>query len=68
MIVELAQVRVNNPHPASLKLLPHLAHRIMRRTPLAIPKAAVQKLRLKDRLHPLNQRLLANPIENGRNA
>ena len=64
--------------PASFQLpsarepskLPEILSRseVMRRTPLAIPKTAVQKGRLKDRFHPLNQRLLTYPVENGRNA
>ena len=42
---------------------PHFAHRHVGRTPRAIPKGAVTHLGLKDRFHPLDEGLLAHPIQ-----
>src|SRR5918995_2448903 len=38
----------------------------MGRPPPAIPKGAIQERGFEDRLHPLDQRLLADPIQHGR--
>jgi hypothetical protein len=63
-----SEIGIDAPAIACIQVLPHPAHRIVRRAPFAIPEGAVFKERLKDRFHPLDQGLLAHAIENGRYA
>src|ERR1019366_3898873 len=57
------QVRINNPLTASLDFFPHLAQGSMGRPPSPVSEAGIIEFRLEDRLQPIEQRLLAHPIE-----
>jgi hypothetical protein len=48
--------------------LPHLAQRILGRPTRSVAKAAVVKERFEDRLEPIEQRLLADAVDDRGNA
>ena len=62
------QIRIHDPAIPRLKFTPDFAHGIVRRTPFTITKRARQELGIKNRLHPLHQRLLSDPVQNARDA
>src|SRR5262245_52130806 len=62
------QIRVHDPLRARFDLLPYLAQRIFGRPTRSVAKAAVVKERLEDRLTPVEQRLLAHTVDDGRSA
>src|SRR5262249_24096802 len=62
------EIGIDAPAIPRIQFLPHAAHRIMRRAPFAIPKGAVLKPRLEDGLHPLDQGLLTDPVDDCRYA
>src|SRR6202042_537655 len=58
------EVRVHDPLPPALNLLPHFAHGIMRRSPSPISEVGFIEHRLEDRFQPIEQRLLTYPVIN----
>jgi hypothetical protein len=60
------QIAVHDPLLSALNLFPHLAHGVLRRSPSPISEVGIVEYRLEDWLQPIEQRLLANPVVNGR--
>ena len=65
---KVSQIRIHDPLPSALDLLPNLAHGILRRSPSPISEVGVIEHRLEDRLQPVEQRLLAYPVVNRRDS
>src|SRR3954454_19295738 len=65
---EIFEVGIDDPLRARTQLLPDLPQGILGRSPLAVSEAGIIEHRLEDRLQPVQQRLLANPIIDGRDA
>src|ERR1700674_1095514 len=59
---EIFQICVDNPLPSTPNFLPHLAQRIVCRSPSPISEVGFIKYRLKDRFQPIEQRLLTQTI------
>src|SRR6516162_1752517 len=59
---KILQVRVHDPLPSALNLLPNFAHGILRRSPSSISEVGFVEYRLEDRFQPIEQRLLTYPI------
>src|SRR2546421_709673 len=62
VIEKVLEVRVHDPLPSALDLLPYFAHGILRRSPSPISKAGSIEYRLEEGLQPLQQRLLTHTI------
>jgi hypothetical protein len=62
------EIRIYDPLPATLDLFPYLAQGILCRSPSPISEVGVIEHRLKDRLQPIEQRLLAYPVVNSRDS
>jgi len=65
---EVSQVRIHDPFASRLNLLPDFSQGILRRSSFAVSETGIIEYSLKDRLDPVQYRLLANPIVNRRNA
>src|SRR5215471_1669017 len=63
---EIFEVGVDDPLRARTQLLPDLPQGILGRSPFAVSEAGVIEHRLEDRLQPVQQRLLAYPVVDGR--
>src|SRR5580658_7278994 len=62
---KVLEVRVHDPLPAALDLLPNFAHGILRRSPSPVSKAGCIKYRLEDGFQSLQQRLPTDAIRSG---
>src|SRR5215471_13552449 len=62
------EIRIYDPLPSALNLLPNFAHGILRRSPSPISEVGLIEYRLEDRLQPIEQRLLAYPVINSRDS
>src|SRR5262250_3036605 len=65
---KVLQVSVHDPLPSAVDLLPHFAQSILRRSPSPISEAGIIEYRFKDRLQPVEQRLLTYAVVNRRYA
>src|SRR3954451_10649415 len=65
---EILEIGVDDPLRSRAQLLPDLPQGILGRSPLAVSEAGIVEHRLEDRLQPVQQRLLAHPVINGRDA
>src|SRR3954470_12435811 len=65
---EIFEVGIDDPLRARTQLLPDLSQGILGRSPAAVSEAGIIEHRLEDRLQPVQQRLLAYPVVNGRDA
>jgi hypothetical protein len=65
---KVSEIRIYDPLRPALNLLPDFAQRVLRRSPAPIPKAGIIEYRLKDRLQPIEQRLLTHAIVDRGNA
>src|SRR5512135_2114523 len=65
---EIFEVGVDDPLGSCAQLLPDLSQGILGRSPLAVSEAGIIEYRLEDRLQSVQERLLAYPIVNGRDA
>src|SRR5580704_15387240 len=65
---KVLQIRVHDPLSSTLDLFPHFAHGILRRSPSQISEVGFIEYRLKDRLQPIEQRLLPHPVINRRDS
>jgi hypothetical protein len=65
---KISEIRVHDPFRPTLDLIPHLAQCVLRRSPSPISKASIIEYRFEDRLQPIEQRLLAHAIIDGRYA
>src|SRR3954447_17061138 len=65
---EIFEVGVDDPLGPRAQLLPDLPQGILGRSPFAVSEAGVIEHRLEDRLQPVQQRLLAYLVINGRDA
>src|SRR5262249_5725213 len=63
---EIFEVGVDDPLGPRAQLLPDLSQGILGRSPSAVSEAGIIEYRLEDRLQPVQQRLLAYPVINGR--
>src|SRR4029077_2339172 len=61
-IQEISEICVHNPFRPANYLFPYFAQRVLRRSPSPISKAGIIEYRLKDRLQPIEQRLLTHAI------
>src|SRR5215471_8223864 len=62
------EIRVYDPFPSALNLLPNFAHSVLRRSPSPISEVGFIEHRLEDRPQPVEQRLLAYPVVNRRDS
>jgi hypothetical protein len=67
-VAELAEIGIDTPDLPLLQRPPDLAPRRMGRAPLAVPNGPIAARRLTDRCHPLDERLLADPLHHPRAA
>src|ERR1700722_14259671 len=65
---KILQVRVHDPLPTALNLLPDFAHGILCRSPSPISEVGFIEHRFEDRFQPIEQRLLAHPVINRRDS
>src|SRR3954447_12636774 len=65
---EIFEVGIDDPLRARTQLLPDLPQGILGRSPFAVSEAGIIEYRLEDRLQPVQERLLAYPGINGRDA
>jgi site-specific DNA recombinase len=65
---KVSQIRIQDPLPSALNLLPHFAHGILGRSPSPISEVGFIEHRFKDRFQPIEQRLLAYPVINRRDS
>src|SRR5712691_2233001 len=59
---KVSKIRVHDPLRSALNLFPDFAQRVLRRSPSPVSEAGVIEYRLKDRLQPIEQRLLTHAI------
>src|SRR6516164_6274256 len=62
------EIRIYDPLPSALNLLPNFAQSILRRSPSPVSEVGLIEHRLEDRLQPIEQRLLAYPVINSRDS
>src|SRR5947209_11554693 len=65
---EIFEVGVDDPLGSRTQLLPDLSHGILGRSPFAVSEAGIIEDRLEDRLQSVQERLLAYPVVDGRDA
>src|SRR6516225_7682262 len=65
---KVLEIRIYDPLPSALNLLPNFTHGILRRSPSPVSEVGFIEHRLEDRLQPIEQRLLAYPVINSRNS
>src|ERR1700720_2709023 len=63
---EIFEVGIDDPLGSCVQLLPDLSHGILGRSPFAVSEAGIIKYRLEDRLQSVQERLLADPVVDGR--
>src|SRR5689334_9687950 len=64
---EIFEIGVEDPLRSCVQLLPDLSQGILGRSPFAVSEAGIIEYRLEDRLQPVQERLLAYPVIDGRN-
>src|SRR6516225_2052275 len=63
---EVFQIGLHHPLPSALNLPPHLAHCVFGGAPSPIAEVGIIEYQLKDRLQPIEQRLLAYAVTHRR--